>query len=164
MRDRPMWLLCKSSFHALYATLLLIGLKWKLVELDYSVLSKLNFLGFLGYSSGLREAVFQIFAGKQMEWQVIVRLMMVFWFLCKTDCKKVNWAEQKLRWKDQKSPTNSRSLKELLINNRLETSSLPGLVLTYSLKRTCRVFHIEFRHILKEQEVKSVKLLSGDYI
>ena len=161
MRDRPMWLLFKSSFHALYATLLLIGLKWKLVELDYSVLSK---FGFLGYSSGLREAVFQIFAGKQMEWQVIVRLMMVFWFLYKTDCKKVNWAEQKLRWKDQKSPTNSRSLKELLLNNRLETSSLPGLVLTYSLKRTCRVFHIEFRHILKEQEVKSVKLLSGDYI
>ena len=29
-----------------------------------------------------------------MELQIILRFMMVFRFLCKTDCKKVNWAEQ----------------------------------------------------------------------
>ena len=36
-----------------------------------------------------------------MKWQIIVRLMMVFRFLCKTKCKKVNRAEQiaMKRWK-----------------------------------------------------------------
>ena len=36
-----------------------------------------------------------------MKWQIIVRLKMVFRFLCKVDCKKVNWAEQiaMKRWK-----------------------------------------------------------------
>ena len=75
---------------------------------------------------------------------------MVFRFLCKTDCKKVNWAEQ-IAMEDEKSPTNWRSLRELLVNNGLESS-------------TSGVFHIEFAHILKGLEVKTVKLLGGDCI
>ena len=55
-----------------------------------SLLSKSNSVGFLGFSSALRDAIFQTFARKkEVEW-----LMMVFRSLCKTDCKKVNWAKQ----------------------------------------------------------------------
>ena len=46
---------------------------------------------FLGFSSALLGAVFQTFVRKrEMERQIIVRLMMVFRFLRKTDCKRVN--------------------------------------------------------------------------
>ena len=59
-----------------------------------SLLSKSNIVGFLGISSTL----FQTFARKtEMEWQIIVRPMMVFRFLRKTDCKRVNWATRKQR-------------------------------------------------------------------
>ena len=87
------WLLCKSSFRALYATLLLISLKWKLVKLVHS--ADQIFVGFLGFSFALRGAIFRTFASiTDMEWQIIVRLIMVFRSLCKTDCEKVKWAEQ----------------------------------------------------------------------
>ena len=48
MSDRLTWVSCKSSFRALYATLLLIGWKWKLVKQVYL----LN--NFFGFSSKLR--------------------------------------------------------------------------------------------------------------
>ena len=65
---------------------------------------------------------------------------MVCRFLCKTDCKNVNWAEQ---------IAMERRLRELLVNNGLES-------------RTSGDFHIEFAHILNGLEVKTVKLLGGD--
>ena len=49
-----------------------------------------------------------------------------------------------MRWKDENSPTNWRSLRKLLVNNGLES-------------RTSGVFHIEFAHILNGLEVKTVK-------
>ena len=58
-----------------------------------------------------------------MEEQVIVRLMMVSW-LHKMDFKYKNCTVRKLRWRDEISPSNSRSFKELRVNNGLETSSL----------------------------------------
>ena len=87
-------LVCKSSFRALDATLLLIGLKWKLiVKQAYSANQIL--LGFLQFLRRFGAAIFQAFARKtEMDRQIIVRLIMVFRFLRKTDCKKVNWAEQ----------------------------------------------------------------------
>ena len=92
---------------------------------------------------------------------------MVFWHLFKTDCKEVNW-QSKFRLKDQiyASPTNSSSFKKVLVE-RTWNLIFAGLVLTYSLKpRTSGVFqiHIEVPHILKELEVKTVKLLGGDCV
>ena len=43
------------------------------------------------------------------------------------------------------------------VNKGLKTSSSPG----YS-NRTSRVYHVEFPHILKEVEVKTVQFFSGD--
>ena len=62
-----------------------------------------------------------------MEW-----LMTVFQFLCRNDCKKVNWAEQ-IAMKRRKISHELKGFKELLVNNGLETSSSPGLVPTLSL-------------------------------
>ena len=49
---------------------------------------------------------------------------MVFRFLCKTDCKKVNWAEQITmeRRKISHEFSEGVSFEELLVNNGLETS------------------------------------------
>ena len=58
--------------------------------------------------------------------------MMVSW-LRKMDFKQKNCTVRKLRWRDEISPSNSRSFKELHVNNGLETSSLP-IILT---KREC---------------------------
>ena len=67
---------------SLYATLLLIGWKWKLVKQVYL----LN--NFFGFSSELRGSIFQSFARKtKFEWQIMMRLMMVSQFLRKTDFK-----------------------------------------------------------------------------
>ena len=46
---------------------------------------------------------------------------MIFRVLRKTDCQR------KWRWQDKKSPTNSMSIKELLVNNGLEIPSSPGI-------------------------------------
>ena len=50
--------------------------------------------------------------------------------------------QSKLRWKDEKSSTNSRSFKELLVNNSHKTSTSRGLTTTKILWRTSRVYHV----------------------
>ena len=76
--------------------------------------------------------------------------MMVFQLRKKvTSSRKTE--KSKLRWKDEYSPTNSRSFKlhvELLVNKGLETSSLTESFLTF----------------LKETEGTTVQLLGGDCI
>ena len=56
---------------------------------------------------------------------------MVFRFLCKTDCKKVNWAEQFAMERRKISHEIEGATRKQ--RNELETSSSPGLVVTLSL-------------------------------
>ena len=77
---------------------------------------------------------------------------MVFGFVKRTASRKPE--QSKLRRKDVNSPTNSRSFKELLVNERLETSCSPSY--------TSKVYHVEFPLILKELEVMTVQFLGGD--
>ena len=61
--------------------------------------------------------------------------------------------QSKLRWKVENSFTKSRSFKELLVNKGLETLCSPGYI---NKKRTSKFYHVEFLHIFKELEVKTV--------
>ena len=62
--------------------------------------------------------------------------------------------------KDENSPTNSRSFKELRVNKGLENASSPH---DTNKIRASKVYHVKFPHILKELEVKTVHLnLGGD--
>ena len=62
----------------------------KTCQTGYSV----NLFFFSSFSSQPRGSIFQTSARKtEMEWQIIVRLMMVSRLL-KTDCKVENWAER----------------------------------------------------------------------
>ena len=80
-------------------------------------------------SVALQGFIFQKFAWEtEMEWQVIVRLMIVFQ-LRKTDCKYKNYAEKIAGMKDENSPTNSRSFKELRVLKDLKTH-LRHMILT----------------------------------
>ena len=88
-----------------------------------------------------------------MEWQIVVRLMMVISYVKWTASRKTEWS--KLWWKDENSSTNSRSFKELLINKIPETSSSPGYKIT-NKKRTSYFYHIKFPHFLKELEEMTV--------
>ena len=71
--------------------------------------------------------------------------MMVFQLRKKVTASRKT-EQSKLRWKDEYSPTNSRSFK--LVNKGLETSSLMESFLTF----------------LKEIEGTTVQLLGGDCI
>ena len=98
----------------------------------------------------------QVFVGA---FNHLLMLMMVIGYVKRTVSRKTE--QSKLRWKDENSSTNSRSFKELLVNKRLETSSSPGYT---NKKRTSYVYHVEFPHILKEIEVKSIQFFGWDCI
>ena len=73
--------------------------------------------------------------------------------------------QSKLWWKEENSSTNSRRFKELLVNKRLETSSLPVKKIFTNKKRMCYVHRVEFSwHFWKELEVKTVQFLGGNCI
>ena len=111
------WLLCKSSFRALYARVLFIGQKWKLVKLVYFV--NHFFQVFFGASKHLLRTENR--DGMTDGWG----LWWSFGFYVKwTASRKTE--QGKLRWKDENSPTNVRRFKELLVNKELQTSSSPG--------------------------------------
>ena len=74
---------------------------------------------------------------------------MVFRFLCKTDCKKVNRAK-KIAMERRKTSHELKETKELFLNNGLENLIFSGISANFkSYKRTSRVYPIEFPHILK---------------
>ena len=61
--------------------------------------------------------------------------------------------------KDENSPTNLRSFKELRVDKGLENSSSPY---DTNKMRASKVYHVKFPLILKEPEVKTVQFLGGD--
>ena len=75
-------------------------------------------------------------------------------FLLKT-VEKLNGAN----CNGEKTPINSRSFQQLFVNNGVEMSSSPGLILSINLWAT-RVYHVEFpQAFFKELEVKTVQFL-----
>ena len=82
------------------------------------------------------------------------RLMVFLRFLRKT-VEKLNGAN----CNGKKTPINSRSFQQLLVNNGVEMSSSPGLILSINLWAT-RAYHVEFpQAFFKELEVKTVQFL-----
>jgi len=96
-----------------------------------------------------------------MEWQIIVRLIGESSSSYLIPTARRYTEQTKLRWKDEKSPTKLKPATRKQ-RNGLETSSSPGLVLTFSVWRKSKVLPIEFPHILKGPELKTVKLPGGD--
>lgn len=79
------------------------------------------------------------------------RLMVFLRFLRKT-AEKLNGAN----CNGKKTPIDSGSFQQLLVNNGVEMSSSPGLILSINLWAT-RVYHVEFpQAFFKELEVKTV--------
>ena len=74
---------------SLHATLLLIGWNWKLVK-QVNLLK--HFGGVFVRASGFYLSI--ICQETKVEWQIMVRLMMVSRFLGKTDFKWKNWLKQ----------------------------------------------------------------------
>ena len=135
----------ESSFRAISSTLFLIGEKWKLFKLVYSVSQ--FFHKFLSALSNICEKNRARMINNH-------EIMMIIGYVKRTASRKTE--QSKLRWKDKNSSTNSRSFKVPLVNKRIETWSSPGYT---NKKRASYVYHVEFPHILKEQEVKTVQSL-----
>ena len=61
--------------------------------------------------------------------------------------------------RETKNLEQIQSFRAPLVNKGLETSSSPVLTATKSIWRTCRVYHVEFPQILKEQEGTIVQFI-----
>ena len=85
--------------------------------------------------------------------------MMVIGYVKRTASRKTE--QCKLRWKDKNSSTEFKQFQRATRKQRLATSYSPGYRLT-NKNRMSYVYHVEFPHILKELEVKTVHFLGGD--
>ena len=120
----------------LYATLLLIGWKWKLVKRVYLLHN------FFGFSSELRGSIFQSFAWKtKVDWQIIMRLMMISRFLRKPTSSRKNCLKQigierrkiSHKWKEFRRATRKQRTSKLIVATLLYTygnSATRALLLT----------------------------------
>ena len=85
--------------------------------------------------------------------------MMVIGYVKRTASRKTE--QCKLRWKDKNSSTIFKQFQRATRKQRLETSYSPSYKLP-NKKRMSYVYHVEFPHIFKELEVKTVQFLGGE--
>lgn len=124
MRDRP-WLLCKSQFSRALGN---VAADWSETKAcETGLLLFIHWIKFFRVFFGVSSfCLSNICREKDMEWQIIATLMMVFYVKPTARLPGITWPAQ-IAMERRKFSPNSRSFKELLENNR--TSLSPGIIL-----------------------------------